>query len=80
MHYCFEKVTEHRLEQATREYRNAGFVRDLRAFERVNSRGALSSLRCRLATWLPLLTCPPQASQSYPCATASSEIQGRWQW
>ena len=78
MHYYVEKFAEHRLEQATRAHVNAGFVRDLRVFERTNSRGALSSLRCRLAAWLPLLTCPPLASQSYPCATTSSE--GRWQW
>lgn len=76
MHYYVEKFVEHRLEQATRAQRNSGFVRDLRAFERTNSLGA--SLRCRLATWLPLLTCPPLASRSYPRATTSSE--GRWQW
>ncbi len=78
MHYYVEKVVEHRLNEATHAHRNAGFASELRSLERTNRRGALSSLRGRLATWLPLLTCPPLASQPAPCATTSYE--GRWQW
>jgi hypothetical protein len=80
MHYYVEKIVEHRLEEATRAHRDPGLVRDLRTLEHTKGGRTLSTLQCRLATWLPLFTCPPLASQPYPCATTSSEIQGRSQW